>query len=145
MYNEENEIKDCFAYFGRTLYSAQVVEKAILNILLLNQITNITEQKYNELLVEKSELTFMELKREIISLGLLSTEFIENLEKFHIKREWLSHNYWWDRSIELNCKELRPKILKELKILNDEFEKLNNQLEEKLTNIIAKQPINTSL
>lgn len=141
MYNEENEIKDCFAYFGRTLYSVQVVEKTLLNILLFNQISNITKESYDKLLEEKSKLTFGELKQEIISLDFFSSEFFEDLDKFHIKREWLSHNYWWDRNVELYRKDLRPKIIKELKMLYDEFEKLNNHIEEKLL-IMAKHNCN---
>jgi hypothetical protein len=130
MDNEEKEIKDCFAYFGRTMYSAQVVEKAILNSLLFTQVNNITKERYDEILAEKSLLTFGQLKQEIIVKGFFAPEFIEELEKFHQKRDWLAHNYWWDRSVEFGKKELRPKILNELDVLYREFEKLNDLIEE---------------
>ena len=142
MYNEENQIKECFAYFGRAMYSAQIVEKGILNSLLFSHIPNITKERYDELFAEKSLLTFGQLKKEVIEMGLSTPEFTAFLDNFHSKRDWLAHNYWWDRSIEFDRSELRYKILEELEKLSNEFEQLNDLIIERVNNIMTNNGIN---
>lgn len=137
MDDKENEIKECFAYFGRAMYMAQTVEKGILNSLLFSY-TNITKTRYDELLAEKSLLTFGQLKQEVIAKNIFDSDFIEKLEEFHSKRDWLAHNYWWDRSVEFNREDLRHKLFKELDEFNEEFEALYDLIEDRLT-IIMKQ------
>lgn len=123
MDREEYETKECFAYFGRAVYMAQTVEKGIVNSILLSY-KNITQHRYDELLAEKSRLTFGQLKREIIERSIFSSDIISKLEAFYEKRDWLAHNYWWDRSVEFYRDDLRHKIIEELDAISSGFEAL---------------------
>ncbi|GIQ57647.1 hypothetical protein Flavo103_07830 [Flavobacterium collinsii] len=71
MTNDEFQIKECFAYFGRTIYMAQIVEKGILNS-LISSYENCTKTRFVELLIEKSQLTFGQLKREIAEKNIFN-------------------------------------------------------------------------
>lgn len=141
MDDEDNIIKECLTYFGRALYSAQIVEKGVLNIILFSQIQNITKDRYDELLAEKSQLTFGKIKQEITAMPFCDEKLTDALNKFHANRDWLAHNYWWDRSIELNRRDSRQKILIELEELYAEFEKLNDAIQEHLEIIMKKNGI----
>ncbi len=141
MKDDDSNIRECFAYFGRTIYMVQTVEKGILNSLILSY-KNITKTRYDELLAEKSRLTFGQLKREIIEKEIFNNEIIEKIEKFHEKRDWLSHNYWWDRAIEFYRDDLRYKIFEELDKLTTEFENFNKIIQEKSHQFLIKNGIN---
>jgi hypothetical protein len=142
MYNEENQIKECFEYFGQAMYSVQLVEKGILNLLLFSYVPNITKERCDELLAEKSLLTFGQLKKEVVEMGLCTDEFRASLDNFHSKRDWLAHSYWWDRAIEFENSDLRYKIVKELEELSNEFGHINDLITERLKTIMSNNDIN---
>lgn len=137
MKENDNEIRECFAYFGRTIYMVQTIEKGILNCLILSY-KNVTKARYDELLAEKSQLTFGQLKREIIEKQIFESEIIQRIEKFHEKRDWLAHNYWWDRAVEFYRDDLRFKIFEELDNLTTEFDEFNNLINDKYQQFISE-------
>lgn len=141
MTEDEKNIRDCFAYFGRTIYMAQCVEKGIMNS-LISSYKNITKTRYDELLLEKSQLTLGQLKREIKQKEIFSENVVERIEIFHKKRDWLAHNYWWDRAIEFNQENLRYKIFEELDQLTAEFESLNEVIEEDNKKFLLENGVN---
>lgn len=141
MTDDDKDINDCFAYFGRTIYMAQTVEKGILNT-LISSYENLTKTRFDELLAEKSQLTFGQLKREITEKKIFSDEVAEKIEMFHATRDWLAHNYWWDRTVEFSRDDLRYKILDELDTLTTEFETLNEIIEEENNQFLIKKGVN---
>ncbi|MBC8525444.1 MAG: hypothetical protein H8D22_01035 [Candidatus Cloacimonetes bacterium] len=138
MKDNDYDIRECFAYFGLTIYMVQTVEKGILNSLILSY-KNITKTRYDELFAEKSQLTFGQLKREIIEKGIFNNEIVEKIDKFHEKRDWLAHNYWWDRSIEFYRDNLKYKILEELDKLTTDLEDFNNIIKESNRQFLIKK------
>lgn len=141
MNDSGNNTMECFASFGRTIYMVQALEKGILNSLLASY-GDLTKTRFDELFFEKSQLTVGQLKREIIEKGIFSDEIIMKIEKFHEKRDWLTHNYWWDRTIEFSRDDLRHKIFEELDILNTEFYELNKVILEKNNQILINKGLN---
>ena len=127
---EENQIKECFAYFGRAIYMMQVVEKGLVTV-LLNTVKYISRSRYDELLAEKFELTVGILKRDLADKGIFDSATLQKLDYFHSKRDWLAHSFWWDRAIEFDSPNLRYKIIDELDSLTLEFEELNSIVSEK--------------
>ena len=141
MKDKETDIKECFAYFGRAIYVAQTVEKGILNS-LISSYENLTKSCYDELLAEKSQLTLGQLKREIIERKIFSEEIIDKIETFHTKRDWLAHNYWWDRAIEFNRDDLRHKIFTELDELTAYFDNLNEIIKDQNNKYLIEKGLN---
>lgn len=128
--HEENQIKECFAYFGRAIYMMQVVEKGLITV-LINTVKYVSKSRYDELLAEKFELTVGILKRDLSEKGIFDSDTLQKLDQFHNKRDWLAHSYWWDRAVEFSRSDLRYKIIDELELLTSEFEELNSIVSEK--------------
>lgn len=141
MKNNEDNIKECFAHFGCAVYMMQSVEKAVLTT-LLSSYTNITKTRYDELMSEKHQMTFGQLKREIESSKLFDSETMSKIEKFHTKRDWLAHNYWWDRALEFHSDTLRFKIIEELKEITAEFENLCNDIDKIQDSFLQEKGLN---
>jgi len=120
---------------------AQAVEKGIMNS-LISSYENLTKTRFDELLVEKSQLTFGQLKREIKTKKIFNDKVLEKIELFHEKRDWLAHNYWWDRALEFSRDDLRYKIFDELNTLTAEFETLNKIIEEENNQFLIKKGVN---
>jgi hypothetical protein len=139
----DNLTAEVFAYYGRAMYYAQCVEKSIMHLLLIENFKlGITKTRYEELLQEKSELTFGQLKRELQNLEIFSEDEIKDLDRFHENRDFLVHSYWWDRAVEFHEASLQPKLLFELEEFYLNFEKLDKTLSERTNGFIKQFDIN---
>lgn len=139
----DNLTAEVFAYYGRAMYYAQCVEKSIMHVLLVENFKlGVTQTRYEELLQEKSELTFGQLKRELQNLDLFSEEEIKDLDKVHEMRDFLAHSYWWDRAVEFLEPSLQPKLLIELEKFYLSFEKLDKTITNKTNGFIEQFNIN---
>ena len=127
MEEDDSEVRECFAYFGRIIFLLQELEKGILGSLMLSY-KNITQERFDELLAEKSQLTFGQIKRDIIENKIFNEKIIAKIERFHELRDWLIHNYWWDRTIEFYREDLRYTIKLELDKYAIELMELDNEI-----------------
>ncbi len=132
---EEESIKEIFAYFGRLMYQIQCIEKGLSSIILLNyqQHSTITQSRYDELLYEKSIMTFGQLKRELFEQKLFSEDELHLLNNFHQKRDYLTHNYWWDHSVEISKSSLHGNLINELSDYTSYFNFLQDLIERKFS------------
>jgi len=142
MTEQDYTVREIFAYYGRTMYLAQAIEKGIMNLIVVNQHKHgITKTRYDEILYEKSLMTFGQLKREIKDLDCFSELEIELIEKFHEKRDFLAHSFWWERAVEFYDENLQHKLLIELDDLTEFFDSLNELVENKAKPFIEKHSI----
>ncbi|WP_138992751.1 hypothetical protein [Larkinella sp. C7] len=133
--------KEIFAQFGCAVYLCQCIEKGIMHLLIVST-PNITRDRYDELLYEKSQLTFGQLKREIKQMNLFLSDGLIQIDRFHEIRDRLAHSYWWDRAVEFSKPELQPLVLKELIEIIEFLEILNESAELKARNILSKNGAN---
>jgi len=132
MKNEELHIKEVYAYFGLASYMAQCLERSIAMILIFvhgKGPTEITRAELDEVLNKKFKMTMGQLIKELISdkkSNFLGVDFDLALEK----RNWLMHNYFYERSGHFMTPEGRNIMLVELTELRVLFEKIDNILEE---------------
>lgn len=130
--SSESSTKEVFAYYGRVMYQAQCCEKAVMNLIALSKHENgITRTQYDETMFQMSQLTFGQLKRMAKECSYFSEGEIAKLDKFHELRDFLTHNYWWERAVEFAKPELHSKILAELASYTDFFDQLNELLGQK--------------
>jgi len=142
MTEQDYTVREIFAYYGRTMYLAQAIEKGIMNLIVINQHKHgITKTRYDEILHEKSSMTFGQLKREIKDLDCFSDPEIKLIEKFHEKRDFLAHSFWWERAVEFYDENLQHKLLVELDDLTEFFDSLNETVENKATPFIEEHSI----
>ncbi len=142
MTEQDYIVREIFAYYGRTMYLAQAIEKGIMNLTVISQHKHgITKTRYDEILHEKSSLTFGQLKREIKGLNCFSEKELELIEEFHEKRDFLAHSFWWERAVEFYDEKLQHKLLLELDDLTEFFDSLNELVENKAKPFIEKHNI----
>lgn len=123
-----------YATFGKAIYLAQCLEMAIANhltISLSNLKEDITKTRYDEILTSRCYQTFGQLKQQLLDKEVLNKKYIKKINLAHEKRDWLAHNYWWDRSYEFNHDTTREKMISELETISELFEELNNYFFEK--------------
>lgn len=143
MTEQENIVKEIFAYYGKTLYIAQTIEKGIMNLILISQHKyGISKTRFEEILYEKSSMTFGQLKREIKELKSFSDAELRLIEQFHEKRDFLAHSFWWERAVEFYDEKLHYKLLKELSDLTTFFDSLNILIEGKVRAFLKEHNIN---
>ena len=123
----KDSTKELFAYFGRAVYLAQVVEKGMMNIILLSRHeTGITKFRHDELLSELSSLTLGQIKRKLNELNIFNKEELKLINEFHDKRDFLIHSFWWERAVELYDKMHHNKLFIELEELAEFFEEVDS-------------------
>ena len=129
MTRKDNITMNTFTYFGVAMFKAQCVERGVKTIIVLQQIRNkIPRTRYDELVYEKSQLTFGQLKGELKELKIFSDD---ELDTFHDKRDYLAHSYWSERAVEINLIDKQPELQKELNDIIDFFEDLDRKLLQK--------------
>lgn len=139
MNKEDYIVREIFAYYGRAMYMAQAIEKGFMNlILIVNHQYEITRTRYDEILYEKTSFTFGQLKREIKESEIFSEEELLSIDKFHEKRDFLAHSFWWDRAVEFYDPSQQNSLLIELEELTAFFELIDNLVSSKTQPFIQK-------
>lgn len=139
MKDKELITRDIFAFFGKAMYLAQIVEKGMMNIVLIDKLKNsITKSRLDELSSELTKLTFGQLKRQIKETQQFTESELKKIDSFQDKRDFLTHSYWWERGVELSIEESHLNIIKELNEIGDSFENINNLIKEK-TDVFIKE------
>lgn len=142
MTEQDYIVREIFAYYGRTMYLAQAIEKGIMNLIVVSQHKHgINKTRYDEILHEKSSMTFGQLKREIKDLDCFSDLELELIGEFHKKRDFLAHSFWWERAVEFYDEKLQHKLLNELDKLTEFLDSLNELVENKTKPFIEKHNI----
>jgi hypothetical protein len=132
-----SDIENVFARFGEAVYEAQCLEKQL--VILLSYISSPTPNKmskprYDELIETNLEQTFGSLANEIKNKIKISTDIQTKLDRAVEGRNWLSHNFWWDRASEFSNFQGRQGMLLEL----NELVELFSDLDLYFTDIVKK-------
>ena len=142
MTEQDYIVREIFAYYGRAMYIVQTVEKGLMNLIVTsNHQFGITKTRYDEILYEKSLLTFGQLKREINETNVFSEEELTMINEFHEKRDFLAHSFFWDRAVEFYDETQQHKLLVELDKMTDFFERINQFVEAKVQPFIDQNDI----
>jgi len=125
---ESEHIREVFAHYGLALYQAQCLEKEI-GILLSGPYApapnRMSRWRYDDLLDSNFEQTFGQLVRRLREAAKLSSPVEQKLRHAVGTRNWLVHDYWWDRSGEFTTARGRQKMLAELSEFIALFEELD--------------------
>jgi len=129
---DENEhVKEVYAHYGLALYQVQCVERALCILLASEKAPNvksITKYDYDNILNTLFKNTLGGLIRKMQKDIKITDDFEKNIEKALEKRNWLTHNYFWERAGHFMTPEGRNFMLKELQEISSFFECLDNYL-----------------
>ena len=126
---ESAQIKEVFARYGLAMYHAQCLERQLAFILMSKHIpdpTKSSEMAIDTIFERLFSLTLGQLVSEIASLTELSEDEKEHLCKALAKRNWLTHHYFWERSVDLLTESGRDLMIEELQEAAYQFETLDD-------------------
>lgn len=127
MNKNDQIIGNVYSLFGRTINHVQIIEKAIMNSIILKKFENdITSSRYHELYFEYYKKPTGQLLREFNEI-IPDTDIIL-FEEFHELRDFLSHHYWWEINLEFENQKSIDDTICELKDYISIFENLIDYL-----------------
>jgi len=128
---EEAQVREVYARYGLAVYLAQCVERQLALLLATRygpDIEGMTPQQYNQLLDSLFQQTFGALMVTLRETVTLPVEAEARLRRVLERRNWLIHNYFWERAGHLLTPAGRAKMIAELEALADEFEAEHQRL-----------------
>lgn len=138
MDTEDEQCKNVYANFGLAIYSAQCLEQAIIQCLVMMEhfpkavpeYSNKEnwEAQYDEFYNQESSRTMGQLIGRFQKIGIPSTEIDEKLRSSLKMRNWLAHSYFSERAMAFMNEQGRQSMIKELKEARDHFHEIDNEL-----------------
>ena len=117
-----------YSLFGKAINYVQIIEKGIMNSIILKKFeNNITSSRYHELYFEYYKKSTGQLLREFIEI--IPRQDIILFERFHELRDFLSHHFWWEVNIEFGNKKTVDATISELNNYISTFEPLIKYLD----------------
>lgn len=120
--DEDQHIKEVYAYFGVAVFHAQVLEYGIINamvILRFPERDRITRQDIDVFMADEFRQTLGKLIRHLKGRTVLPTGLEEVLSEALRTRNWLCHNYFRERVDEFMTFEGRRTMIVELEKSRD--------------------------
>ena len=129
--SESENFRKVFAQFGQAAYEAQCLEKQM--VIVLSYMSSPDPEKksilrIDELVDTNLDQTLGSLAKEIKNNIPLPVDVLNDLERAVRGRNWLSHDYWWDRASEFTRFQDRQMMIAELTELTDLFVALDRYL-----------------
>lgn len=125
---ESHQIREVSAHFGLAMYMAQVLERTLA--LALATVYGpgpgkLVRHQYDALLESNFQKTLGALVKKLRKSVPISEELEALLSESLRKRNWLAHNYFWERAVTFNKEDGRQSMIKELKAIVDYFERVD--------------------
>jgi len=128
---ESRQRRETFARYGLAMYHAQCVEKSLA--ILVSAVFNKeflpcspdSREHFFEEAFSKTVGSLLQLLRNHISVP---PNLDLTLKKTLEKRNWLAHNYFWERAGEIVTTRGRENMIKELTELSDYFSRIDEHL-----------------
>ncbi len=127
------QAKEVFALYGAAMYEAQCVEKqlAILGATKYNPEASVMDRgRYDVLINQLLKKTFGAIYQHIQMKSNDQIESRDFIEEALSVRNWLAHDYFWERAGYLPTSQGRQSMLSELRLIHDELKELDKVLSE---------------
>ena len=129
---ESEQIREVFARFGLAIYNAQGLERALVIILATKYgpgPSRITRTQLDKIFERLESKTLGHLVDKIVRH--ISEDEQARLEKALRVRNWLAHEYFWERATTVVSETGRSSMVDELQEAADEFRALDILFTEK--------------
>ena len=126
--SESAQIRDVFAWFGAAVFQAQGLERQLAINLAAHYGTDpaiVTKADFDELLEMLFSKTLGSLTQSATDLPEITTSERNELEEALRKRNWLAHNYFWEKAIDFLSESGRASMIEELRDAAHQFEQLD--------------------
>lgn len=128
---DSQQRRETFARYGLAMYHAQCVEKslAILSSIVFNkEFLPSSHSRREEIQDEVFAKTIGRLLNRLRKQVAVPSNLDRMLSEAHEKRNWLAHDYFWEKAGDLLTTEGREKMIEELAKVSDFFSKVDAHL-----------------
>ena len=139
-YDEDEHVKEVYAYFGLAIYFSQVLEHGLVNSLVFLDLLPrraghpVPNEKwfkeFDAFMDQHFETTLGKMIRSLKNVISVPQDLESLLAVALEKRNFLAHHYFKDRSIEFMTKIGRDKMIIELQEARTLFKHADDQLDE---------------
>lgn len=128
---DPNHIKRVYEAYGLAMYQAQCLEKQLAMVYATHSKPprRITKEELEQKLTRNFEQTFGRLFGNIRRTVHLTPDFESHMQSVVDKRNWLAHDYFWDRAGHFLTYAGRENMIRELTKLAEQFDVMDRQLE----------------
>ena len=125
---DSEQIKEVFARFGVAMYRAQCLERQLALILATKYRSGpakITKTEFDNILAGLFSRTLGHLVSKIGEIAEISEDEKEQLRKALKRRNWLAHQYFWERAAAFMSDSGRDSMIEEIQEAMSSFEALD--------------------
>ena len=117
---EVGDEKEVFSFYGLAAFNAQCAEKALVNFAMAYKLldeTVLSQEQWLELYDGLNSKTFGRLFGQVKQRVDLPNELIDHLNKSLQKRNWLTHDFFYDYAVHFSDETGREEMINELQNL----------------------------
>ncbi len=125
------EIRELYAQYGLAMYHSQCVEKSLAILLWAMgnpQFLSATPEERKRSIDENLKKTFGSLAASLRKRVELPANLEERLVRSRRMRNWLAHNYFWERARHMLSSKGRQQMIAELKDASAFLDSLDDEL-----------------
>lgn len=128
---DPSHIKQVYEAYGLAMYQAQCLEKQLAMVYVTHPkfSRRITREELEQNLTRNFKQTFGRLFGDMRRTVHLSLDFESRMQSAVDKRNWLAHDYFWDRAGYFPTYQGRETMIHELTELAEQFDSMDQQLE----------------
>ena len=128
---DPNHIKRVYEAYGLAMYQAQCLEKQLAMVYATHSKPprRITKEELEQKLTRNFEQTFGRLFGDMRRTVYLTSDFESRMQSAVDKRNWLAHDYFWDRAGHFPTDPGRETMIRELTELAEQFDTMDQQLD----------------
>ena len=127
--SESYQIREVYALFGLAMYFVQCLERTIG----ISMVTvygpgtqKITREQFDISLESYFKKTLGNLIHEFRKSSTIADDFESTLKEALTKRNWLAHNYFWERAEKFKTENGREDMKEELQKIANYFEEIDH-------------------
>ena len=141
---ESHKVREVYAHFGLAMYHAQCLERilamALASVYRPNGRTP-TKHQLRDLLETNYQKTLGDLVRQLRTTVPIDERLEKLLSEALKKRNWLAHDYFWERAAAFCRSDERKSMVAELDEAADFFLKVDQEFRGVLDQWLAKRGI----
>ncbi|BCL83514.1 hypothetical protein ccbrp13_59790 [Ktedonobacteria bacterium brp13] len=129
---EELEAKEVYAMYGAAMYFAQCFERQLaitLSTVCLSDPDLVTRDQYDALLGKHFKKTLGQLLHKMKEGSEINDEIKGEIEEALQLRNFLAHNYFWERAVQHNNPIGRQRMIHELNQACTVFQSIDSKVE----------------
>ncbi len=128
---EGNGVKEVYAFYGLAAYLGQVLEKGIVNMLVVFRSAGIpiTQEQVDDLFVKYNRRTLGQLLQDARSLAAISLDVQKVLDEALMKRNRLIHHFFAEHSAAFMTESGSEEMIEELRGMAALFQEADNAID----------------